>query len=94
MVRFWDTSALVPLVVAEHATKRSERWLREDPEVLVWTLTRAELLSALARRRREEPGAAPRLLECPQTQTLACASGRGPDLYYDHNDLSFDGRDP
>lgn len=62
MVRFWDTSALIPLVVAERATTRAERWLREDPDVIVWTLTRVELLSALARRRREEPAAARRLV--------------------------------
>jgi hypothetical protein len=62
VVRFWDTSALLPLVVAERETARAERWLREDAGVLVWTLTRVELLSALARRRRQEPGAARRLL--------------------------------
>ena len=61
MVRFWDTSALVPLLVAEPATARAERWLREDAAVVVWTLTRVELLSALARRGRQEPGAARRL---------------------------------
>jgi predicted nucleic acid-binding protein len=61
-VRFWDTSALISLVVAERSTGRAERWLREDPNVVVWTLTRVELLSALARRRREEPGSARRLL--------------------------------
>jgi len=57
-VRFWDTSALLPLVVAERVTRRAEQWLREDPTVVVWTLTRVELLSALARRRRESPRAA------------------------------------
>ena len=61
-MRFWDTSALLPLVVAERETARAERWLREDAGVLVWTLTRVELLSALARRRRQEPGSARRLL--------------------------------
>ena len=60
-MRFWDTSALVPLLVAERETPRAERWLREDPGVVVWTLTRVELLSALARRRRREPVAARRL---------------------------------
>ena len=60
-MRFWDTSALVPLLVAERETTRAERWLREDTGVVVWTLTRVELLSALARRRRQEPGAARRL---------------------------------
>jgi predicted nucleic acid-binding protein len=53
-VKFWDTSALVALFVAEPATKQVERWMRADPHVVVWTLTRLELLSALARRRREE----------------------------------------
>ena len=60
-MRFWDTSALVPLLVAERETARAERWLREDAGVVVWTLTRVELLSALARRRRREPAAARRL---------------------------------
>jgi predicted nucleic acid-binding protein len=60
-VRFWDTSALVPLVVAERGTALAERLLGEDPGVVVWTLTRVELLSALARRRRAEPRAARRL---------------------------------
>lgn len=61
-MRFWDTSALIPLVVSERDTPRAERWLREDPNVVVWTLTRVELLSALARRRRGEPAASRRLL--------------------------------
>ena len=54
-MRFWDTSALIPLVVAERSTSCVERWLREDPNVIVWTLSRVELFSSLARRRREEP---------------------------------------
>lgn len=60
-MRFWDTSALVPLFVAEHESGSAARWLREDPDVVVWTLTRVELLSALARRRRQEPTAARQL---------------------------------
>jgi hypothetical protein len=62
-VRFWDTSALLPLVVAEPETARVERWLREDPVVAVWTLTRVEVFSALARRRRDDPKASRRLLQ-------------------------------
>lgn len=60
-MRFWDTSALIPLFVAERSTAKVERQLREDPEVVVWTLTRVELFSAFARRRRAEPTAARRL---------------------------------
>lgn len=60
-MRFWDTSAIIPLVVAERGTAAAERLLRDDPAVVVWTLTRVELLSALARRRRHEPAEARRL---------------------------------
>lgn len=60
-MRFWDTSALVPLLLAERETGRVARWLREDPGVIVWTLTRVELLSALSRRRRHDPTATSQL---------------------------------
>ena len=52
---------MLSLFVAESGTARTERWLAEDPNVIVWTLTRVELLSAMARRRREEPGTIRRL---------------------------------
>ena len=54
-MRFWDTSALVPLLILERGTPAAARWLREDPVVIVWTLSRVELFSALARHRREAP---------------------------------------
>src|SRR2546422_3825389 len=57
LVRFWDTSALVPLFIAERESGSAARRLREDPEVVVWTLARLELLAALARRGRDEPAA-------------------------------------
>jgi hypothetical protein len=65
-VRFWDTSALLPLFVAETQSARVRAWLRRDPVVVVWSLTRVELLSALARREREEPSAARGLLRARQ----------------------------
>lgn len=52
-MRFWDTSALVALFVPETHTARAEGWLRSDPEVAIWVLTRVEVLSAIARRLRE-----------------------------------------
>lgn len=61
-MRFWDTSAIIPLWIAEQGSFRARAWYRNDPEVIVWTLTRAEAFSALARRRREEPAAASHLL--------------------------------
>jgi uncharacterized protein len=56
-VRFWDASAIIPLVINEDGSSRVKGWLARDPEVVVWTLTRVELLSAIARRRREKPEA-------------------------------------
>ena len=61
-MRFWDASALVPLWLAERGSPRARAWYRDDPGVIVWTLTRVEVFSALARRRREAPSAAARLL--------------------------------
>ena len=49
-MRFWDTSALVPLFIAERESGAAVKRLREDPEVVVWTLARLELLAALSRR--------------------------------------------
>ena len=57
-MRFWDTSAIIPLVIAEPGSTRAKNWFRQDSEIIVWTLTRVELLSAIARRRREEPESA------------------------------------
>jgi predicted nucleic acid-binding protein len=57
-VRFWDSSALLPLFLPERFTQRAEIWLESDPRVTIWTLTRVEVLSAISRRRRLEPEAA------------------------------------
>ena len=53
-MRFWDSSAIVPLMVVEAGSARVRNWFGSDSEIIVWTLTRVELLSAIARRRREE----------------------------------------
>lgn len=52
-MRFWDTSALVPLLVEEAGTELCVSWLTQDSNVVVWGLTRVELASALERRARE-----------------------------------------
>jgi len=70
-VRFWDTSALLPLFVAEAHSARVRGWLRRDPVVVVWALSRVELLSALARREREEPAVARGLLRARQRARAA-----------------------
>lgn len=52
-MRFWDSSALVPLCVGESTTPSIQQAYRRDPELLVWMLTDVEISSALCRRRRE-----------------------------------------
>jgi len=52
-LRFWDSSAILPLLVPEPGTQLSQQWLKEDPEVVLWTLTRLELASSVERRARE-----------------------------------------
>lgn len=52
-MKFWDASAIVPLVVAEEETTRCRGFLADDTEMLVWCLTPVEVCSALNRRLRE-----------------------------------------
>jgi predicted nucleic acid-binding protein len=51
-VRFWDTSALVPLILEEPASKACRRELRADSGMVVWILTRVEIVSAIRRQAR------------------------------------------
>lgn len=53
-MKFWDTSALVPLLISEGSTETVLRIIEEDPEMAVWWGTETECLSALARREREK----------------------------------------
>jgi predicted nucleic acid-binding protein len=48
-MRFWDSSAVVPLVVGQRGTAEAEAWIRRDPQVVLWTLTPIEVLSAIRR---------------------------------------------
>ncbi len=52
-MRFWDANAVVPLLVNESQSPTVGRFLRDDPGVVVWWITRSECVSALARKRRE-----------------------------------------
>jgi uncharacterized protein len=60
-VRFWDTSALVPVFFVEPTSDWVRKVMNSDPIVAVWALTRAELMSAIERRRRDDPDLASRL---------------------------------
>jgi hypothetical protein len=52
-VKFWDTSALVPLLVDEPATSAVQRLYRADPSVVVAWTTLVECGSAIARAERD-----------------------------------------
>jgi predicted nucleic acid-binding protein len=52
-MRFWDASALVPLLVAERDTAKRERQLLEDPAIVAWWGSAVECASALNRLARD-----------------------------------------
>lgn len=52
-MRFWDTSALIPLWIDEPASELMAENLREDGTVVLWWGTAVEIASTLARAERE-----------------------------------------
>lgn len=52
-MRFWDSSALVPLIVRQRASGRMRSLYRSDASVLAFWSARVECESALARLERE-----------------------------------------
>jgi predicted nucleic acid-binding protein len=52
-VRFWDSSALVPLVVRESRSPLVEALVTDDPDMMVWWASLVECGSAVHRLRRE-----------------------------------------
>jgi len=52
-LRFWDTSAILPLLLAEPESEKVEPLLRRDPELVLWWGTALEVQSALARAGRK-----------------------------------------
>lgn len=52
-MRFWDSSAIIPLLVVEATTHALQAHFREDPVMLVWWATDLECASALARLERD-----------------------------------------
>lgn len=58
-MKFWDSSAIVPLVAREENTDYCLKALADDPRMLIWCLSGIEVMSALCRRARDgsmEPG--------------------------------------
>jgi uncharacterized protein len=52
-MRFWDASAIVPLLMTEPTTKMVQALVEKDPTMLVWWATEVECASAIARLERE-----------------------------------------
>jgi predicted nucleic acid-binding protein len=52
-VRFWDSSALVTLVLDQPRTEQARRLHGEDPELIVWWASAIECASAIARLHRD-----------------------------------------
>jgi hypothetical protein len=52
-VRFWDSSAIVPLLVVEQSSRRLQSLAAKDSVMLVWWASTVECVSALARRERD-----------------------------------------
>jgi len=52
-VKFWDASAIVPLLVAETTTERLQALAQRDPDMLAWWGSAVECASALARLERD-----------------------------------------
>jgi uncharacterized protein len=51
-LRFWDSSALIPLIVEEPLSAVVDGLLAEDREMTAWWATRVECASAVGRRER------------------------------------------
>jgi len=52
-MKYWDASAIIPLLVQEEETEKRESSWREDPQVVVWWGSKIECASALNRLYRE-----------------------------------------
>jgi predicted nucleic acid-binding protein len=53
-MKFWDASAIIPLLADEPSRERLLDLIEADPEILAWWGTPVEIASALARREREK----------------------------------------
>jgi predicted nucleic acid-binding protein len=52
-MRFWDASAIIPLLTSESTTAALQSLAENDPAMLVWWATEVECASAIARLERD-----------------------------------------
>lgn len=55
-MNFWDSSAILPILIHEASTPRLVEIIRADREMYVWWGTEVECISAISRLERERPG--------------------------------------
>jgi len=73
-VKFWDTSAIVPLLVAEPASRRLQALAADDSAMLVWWSSEVECVSALARLERDGTLTAPAMTQALERLRRLAAS--------------------
>lgn len=52
-MRYWDSSAILPLLITESATPAMSTLMQEDAAIVTWWGTAVECMSALARLERD-----------------------------------------
>ena len=52
-MKFWDASAIVPLLISEPSTRHVQALAAKDPAMLVWWGTQVECASAITRLERD-----------------------------------------
>ena len=52
-MRYWDASAIVPIVINEPSSAAVVAMLDQDPHIVAWWTTELECVSAISRRERE-----------------------------------------
>jgi predicted nucleic acid-binding protein len=76
-MRFWDTSAIIPLLADEPGREQLLALLDEDPEMLAWWGTSVEIASAVARREREH------LLTAEEVETVLSSARQLADSWHE-----------
>lgn len=69
-MNFWDSSALLPLLVKESNSESTRRFIETESEVAIWWATPVECISALARKEREGKLVLPQMIAAERNLDL------------------------
>ena len=73
-MNFWDSSAILPLLVREVTSAAVRCYLDSEPEMAIWWATPVECMSALARKEREGKLDLPQMIAAQANLDLIAAS--------------------